>query len=74
MGVVPKVSVNPYLTDADAWFVRTGVPSGLVCFNRSPMTFEQDVDFDTDNLKAKAYERYSFGFGDWRDVYGSAGA
>lgn len=74
MGIIPKVSINPYLTDSDAWFVRTGVPSGLTCFNRSPMVFGQDTDFDTDNLKAKAYERYSFIFGDWRDIYGSAGA
>ena len=34
----------------------------------------QDVDFDTDNLKAKDYQRYSFGVGDFRGIYGTPGA
>lgn len=74
MGTIPKWSINPYLTDVDAWFVRSNVPSGLKCFMRTAIEFGQDVDFDTDNLKAKAYERYMFMFGDWRTLYGSAGA
>ena len=68
------IAVNHYLTDTDAWFVRTNVPEGMKCFNRVKLEFKQDNDFDTENAKAKAYERYSFVWGDWRAVYGSPGA
>lgn len=74
MGSIPKISLNPFLTDTDAWFIRSDVPSGMTMFMRDPIEFGQDNDFDTYNLKARAYERYSFGFGDWRGLYGSAGA
>ena len=77
MGMFPGgVKVNHYLTDADAFFVRTKVPSGtgLVHFQRVATEFKQDNDFDTDNAKAKAYERYVFTVGDWRALFGSPGA
>lgn len=75
MNIFPDgIKMNHYLTDADAWFIRTGCPSGLTCFDRKIEDFEQDNDFDTSNAKAKKYERYSFGWTDWRDLYGSAGA
>lgn len=74
-GVIPKLVVNHYLTDNDAWFVRTNVPSGtgLVHFERKAIAFDQDNDFDTANAKAKAMERYSFVWGDPRCLYGSMG-
>lgn len=70
------IKVNHYLTDVDAWFVRTAVPmgSGLVCFQREAIEFGDDNDFDTSNLKYKGYERYSFTCGDFRALYGSPGA
>lgn len=74
MGVIPKTHINPFLTDTHAWFVRTNAPSGMVGFDRAPLEFGVDGDFDTDNIKKKAYERYSFTIGDWRGLYGSAGA
>lgn len=75
MGAFPDgVKVNHYLTDTDAWFVRTDVPEGMKLFQREEATFKQDGDFDTDNLKYKAYERYSFGWTDPRALYGSPGA
>lgn len=75
MGLLPKGFIhNPYLTDADAWFVRTNAPSGLKGFRRRGLTFTRDNDFDTSNAKAKASERYSFGWTDWRGVYGTSGA
>lgn len=67
------IVVNHYLTDADQWFVRTNAPEGMIGFDRVKMEFTQDNDFDTSNAKAKGYERYSFGWGDWRAVYGSPG-
>lgn len=75
MGLLPKGFIaNPYLTDADAWFVRTNAPNGLKGFMRKELAFTQDNDFDTSNAKAKAAERYSFGWSDWRGVYGTPGA
>lgn len=75
MGMFPEgVKVNHYLTDPDAFYIRTNVPEGLKLFQREAATFAQDGDFDTSNLKYKAYERYSTGWSDWRGLYGSAGA
>lgn len=68
------IKMNHYLTDPDAWFLRTNCPTGLTCFNRDKVPLEQDNDFDTKNAKAAAYERYSFGWTDWRDLFGSPGA
>lgn len=68
------VKVNHYLTDPDAFFLRTNAPEGLKLFQRVAPEFKQDGDFDTDNLKYKAYERYSTGCSDWRSIFGSAGA
>ena len=66
--------VNHYLTDADAWFIRTNVPNSLKHFERIGDEFNMDNDFDTDNAKFKAYSRYSFGWTDPRGIYGSPGA
>lgn len=68
------VVVNHYLTDPDAWFIRTNAPSGLKYFERRPDTFSMEDDFDTDNAKFKATARYSFGWTDPRGIYGSPGA
>ena len=74
LNVIPEVVVNHYLTDADAWFIRTNAPSGMCWFDREPVQFSKDEDFDTDNAKAKAYMRFVAFWGDWRGVYGSPGA
>jgi len=74
MGSIPKVEVSHYFTDADAWFVRTNAPRGMIGYQRAAIEFTQDNDFDSENAKAKAYERYKFGFTDFRGVFGSAGA
>lgn len=68
------IKQNHYLTDADAWFIRTNVPNGMICFDREVQPFMQDNDFDTSNAKAKRYERYVFGWADPRGLYGSPGA
>ena len=75
MGMVPQgYTVNHYLTDTDAWFVKTDVPNGLKHFVRAPLKTAMEGDFDTGNVRYKARERYSFGWSDWRGVYGSQGA
>jgi len=74
MGLVPEVVVNHYLTDADAWFLRTDVPHGMKHFERRADSFDMDNDFDTENAKFKATARYSFGWTDPRGLFGSPGA
>lgn len=74
MGKFRKVIVNHYLTDTDAWFIRTNVQHGMKCFNRRSMEFGADNDFDNENAKYKASERYSFGWTDPRGLFGSLGA
>ena len=63
-----------FLTDTDAWFVKTNAPRGLVHFKRREGKFEQDGDFDSANAKAKFTERYAAGWSDWRGMYSSGGA
>lgn len=74
LGLVPEVVVNHYLDDPDAWFIQTDVPNGLISYQRRALDLEKDEDFDTENRKHKATERYSAGWGDPRALYGSAGA
>ena len=75
MGMVPQgYTVNHYLTDTNAWFIKTDVPNGMKHFVRAPLKTAMEGDFDTGNVRYKARERYSFGWSDWRGVYGSQGA
>ena len=67
-------TVNHFLTDPDAWFVKTDAPNGLKHFIRSPLKTALEGDFDTGNVRYKARERYSFGWSDPRGIYGSQGA
>ena len=68
------VVVNHYLTDPTAYFMRTGVKDSVKHFERRGMEFAIDNDFDTENAKFKATERYSFGWTDWRGIWGAPGA
>jgi phage major head subunit gpT-like protein len=74
VGAIPEIVVNNYLTDTDQWFIRTDAPDGLCWFDREPVQFTKDTDFDTDNAKAKGYMRFVPFWGDWRGLYSSAGA
>jgi hypothetical protein len=74
LGLVPEVVVNHYLTDADAWFLRTDTPHGMKHWERRADAFDMDNDFDTENAKYKATARYSFGWTDPRGIFGSPGA
>ncbi len=74
-GMIPQgYVVNNYLTDTDAFFIKTDVPNGLKHFVRSPLKTAMEGDFTTGNVRYKARERYSFGFSDWRGIFGSPGA
>jgi hypothetical protein len=74
-GMIPQgYVVNNYLTDDDAFFIKTDVPNGLKMFNRAAIKTAMEGDFETGNVRYKARERYSFGFSDWRGIFRSPGA
>jgi len=66
--------MNHYLTDTDAWFLRTNCQDGMKYIVRREDAMSDDNDFDTDNVKFKATGRYSFGWTDPRGLFGSPGA
>jgi hypothetical protein len=77
LGMLPEgVKVNHFFTDQDAWFVKTKVPSGtgMLMITRRDLEFTKDNDFDTENAKAKATMRFVVTVGDWRSMFGCAGA
>ena len=67
------IKVNHYFTSSTAWFIRTNAPRGMICYNRKKAEFTKDNDFNTDNAKAKCYERYSMYWSDFRGIYGTPG-
>ncbi len=74
MGKFPGgIKPNHYLTSSTAWFLRTDVKDGMKYFERKPVTFGEDNDWDTENAKFKAQFRGSWGATDPRAIYGSAG-
>lgn len=62
------------LTDTTAWFIKTDTTDGTKMFNRKALASKMEGDFETGNMRFKARERYSFGWSDWRQWYGSSGA
>ena len=75
MGMLPdSYTINHYLTDTDAYCIKTDAPNGFKHFVRAPLTTGMEGDFDTGNMRYKARERYSFGFSDPRCVFGSQGS
>jgi hypothetical protein len=65
------IHINHYFTGTQYWYIRTNAPRGLIHYERTPIRFTQDNDFDTENMKAKSVERYSFGWTDFRGIYGT---
>lgn len=77
MGSFPGgVIVNPYLSSAKAWFIRTDVmpDKGLICFDRIASDVKDDNSFETGNAKFKVRFRRSFMLADPLAVYASPGA
>ena len=69
-GLPEGYMVNDFLTSAYAWFLLTNI-DGLSYMERVKFETDMQVDFVTDNLLVKGYERYSFGYYNWRSIYGS---
>ena len=75
MGALPGgMDVNVYLSDSDAWYLITNASDGLKHFVRRKLKRGTEGDFETGNMRYKASERYSFGWTDYRGIYGSTGA
>jgi len=62
--------VMDFLTSSFAWFLLTNI-MGLNYMSRIPFETDMQVDFVTDNLLVKAYERYSFNYSNPRAAYAS---
>jgi phage major head subunit gpT-like protein len=69
-GLPEGYMVNDFLTSPYAWFLLTNI-DGLAYMERVKFETDMQVDFVTDNLLVKGYERYSFGYYNWRSIYGS---
>ena len=69
-GLPESYMVNDFLTSASAWFLLTNI-DGLSYMERIKFETDMQVDFVTDNLLVKGYERYSFGYYNWRAIWGS---
>jgi len=71
-GMIPEgYFTNHRFTNAKHWFLRTDVPNGMKHFNRTPVSTAMEGDFETGNVRYKSRERYSFGWSDWRAVFGT---
>jgi hypothetical protein len=69
-GLSDGYMVNDFLTSQYAWFLLTNI-DGLSYMERVKFESDMQVDFVTDNLLVKGYERYSFGYYNWRAIWGS---
>lgn len=67
-----RVIVWDYLQDSNNWFMIDTRMSKMFLkwFNRIPIEFNKDKDFDTYIAKYSCYVRYSYGFSDWTWLYG----
>lgn len=63
-----------YLTDTNNWFMAesTRMKESLLWYNRVPLQFFQENDFDTFQAKFAARMRYSYGWRDASFLYGHA--
>lgn len=74
MGMFPEgMLVTPYLTDPDAWFIKTDCQDSLKSFERKPLQRGMEGDFETGNVRYKARFRQSWGWSDWRGMFASEG-
>ncbi len=74
MNMLPDPEVNVYLDDPDAWFLLTDADNSLIHYQQKDLTMDSHNDFMTKNLLVSGIERYSFGWMDWRGVFGTPGA
>jgi len=69
-GLPEGYMVMDFLTSPFAWFMLTNI-KGLAYMSRVAFETDMQVDFMTDNLLVKGYERFSYSYFNPRAVYGS---
>ena len=69
-GIPEGYMVMDFLTSNYAWFLLTNI-AGLAYMKRIAFETDMQVDFITDNLLTKAYERYSLSYFNPRAIFGS---
>lgn len=69
-GIPEGYFASDFLTSNYAWFLLTNI-EGLLYLQRIAFEMDMQVEFTTDNLLVKGYERYSFSYNDWRAIWGS---
>jgi hypothetical protein len=67
-------TVNNFLTDTNAWFLKTDIPNGAKYFQRVAIKTAMEGDFETGNVRYKSRERYSFGVSDYLALWGNPGS
>lgn len=62
-----------YLTSSTRWFLLDSqmMKEFFNWFDRIPVEFQKDREFDSYNAKYSGYMRYSFGWSDWRAIFGN---
>ena len=61
------------ITSTTAWWIQTDAPEGLKLMMRRGLEKSMEGDFETDSMRYKATERYTFGWTDPCGVFGTAG-
>lgn len=69
-----ELIVSPWLTDNDAWFIKTDEADGLVFTDVDQVMLDRDNDFDTKNLKFSAMRLFGTGAVNYLGYYASPGA
>ncbi len=74
LGLIPKgAEVNHFLSSAQAWFIITDCPNGMIWQDRRDPEFDSDNVFDAENVKFKVSARFQAGWADPRGIFGSPG-
>jgi len=74
MGLLSDGQANlSRITSTTAWWIQTDAPEGMKLMMRRGLEKSMEGDFETDSMRYKATERYTFGWTDPRGVFGTAG-
>lgn len=69
-----ELIISPWLTDTDAFYVKTDEKDGLVFTNVDEVMLDRDNEFDTKNLKFSAVRLFGTGAVNYLGYYASPGA
>lgn len=73
-GIFPMgVKVHTRFTSSTAWFIKTDVDTGLVCYEKKAPEIDGDNEFYTKDLLFSIVGRYAYGVTDPRAIFGTAG-